>query len=41
MTEFLQKILDAQLKMQTSVYPEVKKLPQEEQMLINTRAMIH
>jgi len=37
----LQQLLDSQLQMQEEYFPEIKKLSQGEQMLINTRAMIH
>ena len=37
----LQQMLDSQSEMQKEYFPNIQKLTQEEQMLINTRAMIH
>ena len=36
-----QQLLDSQDKMQKECFPDIQKLNQEEQMLINTRALIH
>ena len=37
----LQQMLDSQSEMQKEYFPNIQKLTQEEQMLINTRAIIH
>ncbi len=39
--ELFQSILEAQMQIQNNIYPEIRVLSQEQQMLVNTRAMIH
>ncbi len=39
--EIFQSLLEAQMQMQNKVYPEVQKLSQRQQMLLNTRALMH
>ncbi len=41
MIDMLQTMLEIQKEIQLKCYPNVQTLPREEQMLINTRAMIH
>ena len=39
--EIFQSLLEAQMQMQNNIYPQIRVLSQEQQMLVNTRAMMH